>query len=131
MNIFNAYTVQNCNFQTCKPKMNAKEFLGKDVIEDRGWRVGKVRDVIIDPNTWEVKAFEVALEKEVAEEYGIKKMFGAATVPVRVEDVKSVGDAIMLKGSKLTLSTMPELGPMDGGKAKGTMSTTEKDNETF
>lgn len=130
MNIFNAYTSQKLNHQTAvEDKMNAKEFLGKEVLEDRGWKIGKVRDVIIDTNTWEVKGFDVALERQVAEEYGMKKVFGSSTVPIRVEDIKSVADAIMLKGSKLSLATMPEVGPMESNEEG--VSTKDKIKQKF
>jgi len=53
--------------------MKSKEFLYKDVFaEDE--KIGRVREIEIDPEEWKVTHLEVELEKDVAESVlGVKK----------------------------------------------------------
>jgi len=53
--------------------MKSKEFLYKDVFaEDE--KIGRVREIEIDPEEWKVTHLEIELEKDVAESVlGVKK----------------------------------------------------------
>jgi len=53
--------------------MKSKEFLYKDVFaEDE--KIGKVKEIEIDPEEWKVTHLEVELEKDIAESVlGVKK----------------------------------------------------------
>ena len=53
--------------------MNSKDFLDKDVFaEDE--KIGKVKELGIDPEEWKVTHLEVELEKDIAESVlGVKK----------------------------------------------------------
>ena len=53
--------------------MNSKDFLDKDVFaEDE--KIGKVKEIEIDPEEWKITHLEVELEKDVAESVlGVKK----------------------------------------------------------
>ena len=54
-------------------RMKSKEFMGKDVYaEDE--KIGKVKEIGIDPESWKVTHLEVELTKDVAESVlGAKK----------------------------------------------------------
>jgi|SRR5579875_3389423 len=97
-------------------KMLTKEIVDKEVIGSDGFKLGKVRDTEFDENTWKFNSLEVHLEKDVAEEHHLRHRFRKTTVLINVDHVQSVGDRVILKGSKEDLlkliasaiSTLPE-----------------------
>jgi len=80
--------------------LNARELFGKEVIGDQGSRIGKVRDLIFDVGSWQVRELEVDLVPDLAEELGLKKMFGREPAAVKVDYIRGVGDTILLKLSR-------------------------------
>ncbi len=88
--------------------MKTREMNGKEVIGTEGWKIGRVTDVVLDTGNWQVKALEVELARNVAEEFGIKKLLKSTQIQVKIEDVQGVGDAITLKISKAQLQTTLE-----------------------
>jgi sporulation protein YlmC with PRC-barrel domain len=93
--------------------LNAKELCGKEIIGVQGWKIGKVRDVVLDMSTWQVKAFEVELAKNVAEEFGMKKILRKTSIPIKIDDIQGVGDTVTLKISKAQLQKLLEPRPIE------------------
>ncbi len=96
--------------------MLTNEIVGKEVIGSDGFQLGKIRDTEFDENTWKLNSLEVRLEKDVAEEHHLRHRFRKTRVLINVDHVQSVGDKVILKGSKEDLlkliasatSTVPE-----------------------
>jgi sporulation protein YlmC with PRC-barrel domain len=84
------------------------------VIGEEGWEIGEVKDVVVDMGGWQVKALDVQLFPNVAEEFGMKKLLRGTRVPIGIEHVKGVGDAVILKVSKAQLKSM--LQPQGSGE---------------
>ncbi len=42
--------------------MYSKEFLDKDVVGSDGWKIGKSKEIIVDPVTWHVSQIEIELK---------------------------------------------------------------------
>ena len=90
-----------------KNSMNARELVGKEIIGTRGWRIGRVKNVVLDMETWEVTALEVSLAKNVTKEFGLKQVLRSMRLPIKVQEVQGVGDAaITLKISKAQLGAI-------------------------
>ena len=100
----------------CCPKMLTNEIIGMEVIGSEGFKLGKIRDTEFDKNTWKLNSLEVQLDKDVAEEHHLRHRFRKTRVLISVDHVQSVGDRVILKGSKEDLlklvasatSTVPE-----------------------
>jgi sporulation protein YlmC with PRC-barrel domain len=96
--------------------MLTNEIEGKEVIGLDGFKLGKISDTEFDVNTWKLNSVEVHLEKDVAEEHHLRHRFRKTRVLINVDHVQSVGDRVILKGSKEDLlkliasatSTVPE-----------------------
>lgn len=88
--------------------MNTRELFGKEMVGEQGSKIGRVKDLIFDSATWQVKALEVELAGNVAEEFGMKRMLRSTLVPVKIEDIRGVGDVITLKISKPQLQKISE-----------------------
>lgn len=86
--------------------MNSSQFLGKHVMGEEGWRIGEVKDLVVDTTDWQVKALDVQLFPNVADEFGMKKLLRTTHIPIDIEHVKAVGDAVILKISKAHLKSM-------------------------
>ena len=86
--------------------MNSSELSGRQVIGDEGLRIGEVRDTVVDTANWQVKALDVELFANVAEEFGMKRLLRSTRVPINIEHVKSVGDHVILKVSKTQLKSI-------------------------
>jgi sporulation protein YlmC with PRC-barrel domain len=82
-----------------KDKLQASTLRGKEVLGEKGRLIGKVTDGTIDETTWKITSLEVDLQKDVAKEFHLKKMFGTASVPIAVNYIGAVGDKVMLKAS--------------------------------
>jgi sporulation protein YlmC with PRC-barrel domain len=64
--------------------------------------MGKISNVVVDRNAWRVTQLEVKLDDDVAKEYGVKRALRSTVVPLKTDEVKTVGDAVLLKEPKLT-----------------------------
>jgi sporulation protein YlmC with PRC-barrel domain len=74
--------------------------MGVEVIESKGYKLGTVSDLQFDERNWKLTAFEVQLDDAVAKEHQLKRRFRKTRVFINVERVQSVGDKVILKGSK-------------------------------
>ena len=74
-----------------------EELFNKEVIGKSGTVIGKVKDIIIDPNEWHVTAIQVELEGNVAEFLHMKKRLGSTQHPISVNQIQGVGDKVVLK----------------------------------
>lgn len=74
------------------------EMTGKDVISQDGREVGKVDDLVLDHESWKVQALLIKLERELLEEFAMKRpMFGTQTVRLPVAFVSGVSDKVILQ----------------------------------
>lgn len=83
--------------------MLISEIAGKEAIDSQGHKLGKITDTQFDEKEWRVLAFEVQLEKEVAEEYHLRHRLGKTRVLVSVEHIQAAGDNVILKESRADL----------------------------
>lgn len=77
-------------------KVHARDLVGLEVVGPHGWRIGKVKHVPVDTNTWRVVEIEVELEKEVAERLNMKHHFRSTVIPIRTDKVTGVGNVISI-----------------------------------
>jgi sporulation protein YlmC with PRC-barrel domain len=89
------------------------ELFNKEVVGKSGTIIGKVKDVIIDPNDWHVIALQIELESQVAEFLHMKKRIGSAHHPINVSYVQAVGDRVVLKAD---VADLPALVTSSGAK---------------
>lgn len=96
---------------------HAGELAGKDVIGSQGSKLGRVKDIILDTSSWQVKALEVDLAPSVADELGLKRFLRKTQVQINVGDVTAVADTVLLKLSKPQLQALVS-GPTSTDEAK-------------
>jgi sporulation protein YlmC with PRC-barrel domain len=89
------------------------ELFNKEVVGKSGTIIGKVKDVIIDPNDWRVIALQIELESQVAEFLHMKKRIGSVHHPINVTYVQAVGDRVVLKAD---MADLPALMAAPGAK---------------
>jgi sporulation protein YlmC with PRC-barrel domain len=77
--------------------IEAKDLYDKEVIGRSGTHIGKVENVLIDPNSWQVVSLRIKLEGSIAEEFGMKKHFRSTLMPLTVDHVQGVSDRVVLK----------------------------------
>jgi sporulation protein YlmC with PRC-barrel domain len=77
-----------------------REFVGKEVVGFDGWNIGKIKDVIIDVDAWQVPSLYVKLESRVANEFGMKQRFRSTHIPLDASYIQGIGDRVTLKISK-------------------------------
>jgi sporulation protein YlmC with PRC-barrel domain len=80
--------------------MNARQIFDLEVVGSSAWKIGKVKDLVVDTNVWQVTAIDVELEKSVAKEFNVKHRFSKTHIPLGVSQIQAVGDRILLKSSK-------------------------------
>jgi sporulation protein YlmC with PRC-barrel domain len=80
--------------------MFTSDLIDKEVVGAEGWRIGKVREILIDKDKWTVTGLSVALESNVAKEFNLKKLWGRSDVTIPIGQVQGAGDRIVLKSSK-------------------------------
>ncbi|HYB03486.1 MAG TPA: PRC-barrel domain-containing protein [Nitrososphaerales archaeon] len=86
--------------------MNSKEFLDKDVVGSDGWKIGKSKEIIVDPATWHVSQIEIELNEKIEDELGEKMPFRHNRVPIDINYVQGIGDIITLKAKKDEILTI-------------------------
>jgi sporulation protein YlmC with PRC-barrel domain len=87
--------------------MNALDVLDKEVIAQDGTKVGKIKDLIFDHNSWTVNALIVELEKNIAEEFNVKKALSKTRIRITVHHVQGMSDRIVLRVPKEDLFRIP------------------------
>jgi sporulation protein YlmC with PRC-barrel domain len=80
--------------------MFTSDVIDKEVVGAEGWRIGKVREILIDKDKWAVTGLSVVLESNAAKEFNLKKMWGRSDLTIPISQVQGVGDRIVLKSSK-------------------------------
>ena len=68
----------------------------KEVIGQKGSKIGKVKDTVLDEKTWQISSIEVELEGDYAKDLGMKKTIGHSTFPLPLSYVGAVGDKVMV-----------------------------------
>jgi sporulation protein YlmC with PRC-barrel domain len=81
-------------------EISSSEIKGKEVVGPQGAVLGKVTEVNIDPNNWQVASFQVALDGKVAEAIGVKKRFGKTEMPLKSSFVGLVGEKVLVSASR-------------------------------
>ena len=73
------------------------ELRDRTVIGADGNAIGQVAAMIVDADSWAVKAVRIKLRNNVAEQAGVgHSLFRASTIDVRVDHIQSVGDTMVL-----------------------------------
>jgi sporulation protein YlmC with PRC-barrel domain len=81
--------------------LKATDVLEKEVIGAKGWKIGKIKDIIFNESQWSVNAIDIELEGNIAEEFNISKHFRKTRVPLDVRHIQAIsGDSVVLKSSK-------------------------------
>ena len=81
--------------------MKVDQARGREVIESKGWKIGRIRDFIFDQEGWKITAIEVELTREIAEEFKLRKRLGKTCIPVGVDHIRAIsGDHVVLGSSK-------------------------------
>ncbi len=88
--------------------LRARELVGKEIIAEEGMIIGTAKDLLIDAESWRVNAVEATLAKNVAKEFGVRKILRSTDLPIKVEDIRAVGDKIALKITKTQLQASLE-----------------------
>ena len=74
------------------------ELSGKGVLTQDGREVGEVSDCVVDHGSWDVVTLVVKLERELLEEFHMKRpMFGTQTIQLPTSYVSGVGDKVVLQ----------------------------------
>jgi sporulation protein YlmC with PRC-barrel domain len=81
---------------------------GLAVVAGEGRVIGKVTDVMLDPDGWRVSGLVVKLDKEAAERLGRHKTFGSPTAVIRVEHIKGVSQTVVLHEGLTELASAVE-----------------------
>lgn len=73
------------------------ELEGKGVLSQDGREIGVVSDCVLDHDGWSVETLVVKLERELLEEFHMKRpMFGTQTIQLPTSYVSGVGDRVVL-----------------------------------
>ena len=73
------------------------ELEGKGVLTQDGREIGEVSDCVIDHSGWSVETLVVKLERDLLEEFHMKRpMFGTQTIQLPTSYVSGVGDRVVL-----------------------------------
>ena len=80
--------------------MYLKDFLDKEIVGSDGWKIGKSKEVICDPKTWQITQIEVELNEKIESEMGEPLAYRHNRVPLDITFVQGVGDMITLKTTK-------------------------------
>jgi sporulation protein YlmC with PRC-barrel domain len=87
--------------------MNALEVLDKEVIAQDGSKIGKIKDLIFDHASWTVNALVVELEKNIAQEFNVKKALSRTRIRTSVHHIQGMSDRIVLRIPKQELFRIP------------------------
>jgi sporulation protein YlmC with PRC-barrel domain len=74
------------------------------VIDSGGEHLGRVVDLELEPEGWQVRALIVRLERAAAARLGLRKLFGQSDLALRVIHVHAIGDAVLLRDSLADLA---------------------------
>lgn len=83
--------------------MKCRKLLGKEVVGARGWKIGRINDLLFDEGSWTIRSIEVQLHRAVAEEYRLRRLLSRSTIEVDVGSVRGIGDHVILGVTKTEL----------------------------
>jgi sporulation protein YlmC with PRC-barrel domain len=83
--------------------MITKDLIGKEVLAAEGAKIGKVKDIVIDKDSWTVTGLALDPESNIAKEFNLRRMWSKNDLTIPVANVQGVADRIILKISKLQL----------------------------
>jgi sporulation protein YlmC with PRC-barrel domain len=73
------------------------ELRDRTVIGADGNAIGQVAAMIVDADSWAVKALRIKLRNNVADQAGVgHSLFRASTIDVPIDHIQSVGDTVVL-----------------------------------
>lgn len=78
-------------------EMYARELIDREVVGQQGKLIGKVKDVILDPSSWQIKDIEIQLDSNVAKDYNMKHTFGKTVISLKTSYIQGVGDKIIVR----------------------------------
>ena len=67
------------------------------VLDALGERVGRIHDVLMDAQSWTVKAIVVRLDRKPADRLGLHSLLGHTDLPLPVLHVHAVSDVVLLR----------------------------------
>ena len=92
--------------------MKSARLIGREVVGQRGFKIGKVAGITFDESSWKVTSLEVRLFRQVAEEFRMRRVLMRTRIDVAVGSVHAIGDRVILSVSKTELRRLVS-GPPD------------------
>ena len=86
--------------------MKGRRLIGKEVVGARGWKIGKVKDIVFDEGSWRIGSLEVRLHRAVAQEYQMRHLLTRSVIEADVSSIRAVGDQVLLSVGKTDLRRM-------------------------
>jgi len=80
--------------------LNSKDILDKEVIGAGGWKLGKVKEIVVDTTSWQVTSLELDLEGDIKRDFNVKSHLVDGRFPLDPQQIQSIGDRIVLKSTK-------------------------------
>jgi sporulation protein YlmC with PRC-barrel domain len=81
-----------------KDLVSVDKIKGKEVYGKRGVKIGKIEDIELDANNWQVQAVDVKMDEDVAKIYGEKAGFlKKQIVPLPANLMGPIGETVILK----------------------------------
>lgn len=68
-----------------------------EVLDAQGVSLGKVVDVELESEGWQVHALVIRLERAAAQRLGMHRLLGSTDLALKVTHVKAVGRAVLLR----------------------------------
>ena len=81
--------------------MYGNELRDKEVVGLNGWKIGKSRDMIVNPVDWSVTDLEIELRGNIENELGMDSIpLAHNRFPISISHIQGVADVITLKITK-------------------------------
>ena len=81
--------------------MYGNELRDKEVVGLNGWKIGKSRDIIVNPMDWKITDLEVELRGNIENELGMDSIpLAHNRLPISISHIQGVADMIVLKITK-------------------------------
>lgn len=83
-----------------------KGLRGKPVMDQSARHIGRIADVEIATDRWQVESIVIALDRPMLETLGVAKpLFGRPKIRVGTHTIKSTGDSVLLNVDVSTLAS--------------------------
>jgi sporulation protein YlmC with PRC-barrel domain len=92
---------------TAPRDVNLGQMKGRPVIDSNGDDIGTVEDVVLDPGTWKVSGFLVALRRDVAEKLHLPRkgfLDQGPRIEITSDRIQTVGDNVLLNIDRSTIA---------------------------